>query len=104
MIPLLIDFASPGQGSAGRGHRRDLGLGRSADIRHRKGNRVTEARASGPFQVGDRVQLTDPKGRHYTLVLTPGDYYHTHRGAVAHDDLIGQDEGSLVTSAGGTAY
>jgi tRNA (adenine57-N1/adenine58-N1)-methyltransferase len=65
---------------------------------------VTEARASGPFQVGDRVQLTDPKGRHYTLVLTPGDYYHTHRGAVAHDDLIGQDEGSLVTSAGGTAY
>jgi tRNA (adenine57-N1/adenine58-N1)-methyltransferase len=65
---------------------------------------VAEVRASGPFQVGDRVQLTDPKGRHYTLVLTTGDYYHTHRGAVAHDDLIGRPEGSLVTSAGGTAY
>ena len=65
---------------------------------------MAEVRASGPFRVGDRVQLTDPKGRHYTLVLTPGGQYHTHRGAVAHDDVIGQDEGSLVTSAGGTAY
>ena len=63
-----------------------------------------EVRASGPFRVGDRVQLTDPKGRHYTLVLTPGAQYHTHRGAVAHDDVIGQPEGSLVTSVGGTAY
>ncbi|WP_460396716.1 tRNA (adenine-N1)-methyltransferase [Actinophytocola sediminis] len=63
-----------------------------------------EVRASGPFRVGDRVQLTDPKGRHYTLVLTEGAQYHTHRGAVAHDDVIGQPEGSLVTSVGGTAY
>ncbi len=65
---------------------------------------MTEVRASGPFGVGDRVQLTDPKGRHYTLVLTEGEQYHTHRGAVAHDDLIGRPEGSLVTSAGGTTY
>lgn len=67
-------------------------------------SRVGEVRASGPFRVGDRVQLTDPKGRHYTLVLTPGAQYHTHRGAVSHDDVIGQPEGSLVTSVGGTAY
>jgi tRNA (adenine57-N1/adenine58-N1)-methyltransferase catalytic subunit len=67
-------------------------------------SRVGEVRASGPFRVGDRVQLTDPKGRHYTLVLAPGAQYHTHRGAVAHDDVIGQPEGSLVTSVGGTAY
>jgi tRNA (adenine57-N1/adenine58-N1)-methyltransferase len=65
---------------------------------------VAEVRASGPFRVGDRVQLTDPKGRHYTLLLTPGEQYHTHRGAVAHDDVLGQPEGSLVTSVGGTAY
>jgi len=50
------------------------------------------------------VQLTDPKGRHYTLVLTPGGQYHTHRGAIAHDDVIGEPEGSLVSSVGGTAY
>ena len=29
-------------------------------------------RRTGPFAVGDRVQLTDAKGRHYTMILTPG--------------------------------
>jgi tRNA (adenine57-N1/adenine58-N1)-methyltransferase catalytic subunit len=58
----------------------------------------------GPFAAGDQVQLTDPKGRQHRLVLTPGRSFHTHRGALAHDDLIGKPEGSLVTSAGGTPY
>jgi tRNA (adenine57-N1/adenine58-N1)-methyltransferase catalytic subunit len=53
---------------------------------------------------GDQVQLTDPKGRQHRLVLTAGRTFHTHRGAVAHDDLIGHPEGSLVMSAGGTPY
>ncbi|OLR93419.1 tRNA (adenine-N1)-methyltransferase [Actinokineospora bangkokensis] len=61
-------------------------------------------KVSGPFEVGDRVQLTDPKGRHYTLVLAEGEKYHTHRGALAHDDLIGLPEGSVVHSAAGTGY
>ncbi|GAB3483349.1 tRNA (adenine-N1)-methyltransferase [Amycolatopsis cihanbeyliensis] len=60
--------------------------------------------AGGPFRAGDRVQLTDPKGRHHTLVLADGGQYHTHRGALAHDDLIGKPEGSVVTSVGGTSY
>jgi tRNA (adenine57-N1/adenine58-N1)-methyltransferase len=60
--------------------------------------------AAGPFRPGDRVQLTDPKGRHYTVVLAEGAQYHTHRGALAHNDLIGLPEGSVVTSAGGTSY
>ena len=59
---------------------------------------------SGPFRVGDRVQLTDSKGRHYTIVLVEGGEYHTHCGAVAHDELIGAPEGSVVRSANGTAY
>jgi tRNA (adenine57-N1/adenine58-N1)-methyltransferase len=50
------------------------------------------------------VQLTDPKGRRYTLVLEPGGQYHTHRGGIAHDDLIGRPEGSLLTSSAGTPY
>lgn len=58
----------------------------------------------GPFRPGDRVQLTDPKGRMHTFVLEPGREFHTHRGAVAHDDLIGRPDGSVVTSSGGTAY
>ena len=60
--------------------------------------------ASGPFRAGDRVQLTDPKGRHYTVVLEPGRSYHTHRGALEHDQLIGAPEGSVVVSAVGTPY
>ncbi len=63
---------------------------------------ITQPR--GPFAVGDQVQLTDPKGRQHRLVLSPGKSFHTHRGALLHDDLIGQPEGSVVTSAGGTAY
>ncbi len=56
------------------------------------------------FEAGDRVQLTDPKGRKYTVVLEVGASYHTHRGALAHDALIGLPEGSVVTSAAGTPY
>ena len=58
----------------------------------------------GPFRDGDRVQLTDPKGRHYTVTLQAGAEYHTHRGGLRHDDLIGQPEGSLVHSPVGTPY
>jgi tRNA (adenine57-N1/adenine58-N1)-methyltransferase catalytic subunit len=58
----------------------------------------------GPFAAGDQVQLTDPKGRRHRLVLSAGTSFHTHRGALAHDDLIGKHEGSVVVSAGGTPY
>lgn len=57
-----------------------------------------------PLVPGDRVQLTDSKGRHYTVLLEAGATYHTHKGALAHDDLIGRPEGSVVTSANGTPY
>jgi len=62
------------------------------------------ANIRGPFAVGDQVQLTDPKGRQHRLVLTAGKLFHTHRGSLAHDELIGKPEGSVITSAGGTAY
>jgi tRNA (adenine57-N1/adenine58-N1)-methyltransferase len=58
----------------------------------------------GPFTSGDRVQLTDPKGRMHTIVLEAGKEFHTHRGAVVHNDLIGRPEGVVVTSTAGTAY
>jgi len=61
-------------------------------------------RRTGPFAVGDRVQLTDPKGRHYTMILATGAEFHTHRGIVAHDDVIGQPEGSVIKSSGGDAF
>jgi tRNA (adenine57-N1/adenine58-N1)-methyltransferase len=60
--------------------------------------------ARGPFVPGDRVQLTDPKARRYTVVLRAGGQYHTHRGALEHDDLIGRPEGVVVHSTAGTPY
>ncbi|TLF76525.1 tRNA (adenine-N1)-methyltransferase [Nocardia cyriacigeorgica] len=62
------------------------------------------ARRTGPFTIGDRVQLTDAKGRLYTVLLEPGKEFHTHRGGIKHDDLIGADEGSVVNSTNGTPY
>ncbi|QVI25954.1 tRNA (adenine-N1)-methyltransferase [Mycolicibacterium neoaurum] len=59
---------------------------------------------TGPFVVGDRVQLTDAKGRHYTMVLSPGAEFHTHRGAIPHDQVIGLPEGSVVKSTNGDPF
>jgi tRNA (adenine57-N1/adenine58-N1)-methyltransferase len=49
------------------------------------------------------VQLTDTKGRHHTITLEEGKRFHTHRGSFAHDDLIGEPEGSVLSIAG-TSY
>jgi tRNA (adenine57-N1/adenine58-N1)-methyltransferase catalytic subunit len=65
---------------------------------------VPAAPVPGAFAAGDRVQLTDPKGRLHTVVLEPDKAFHTHRGAIAHDDLIGAPEGSVVQSTSGTGY
>jgi tRNA (adenine57-N1/adenine58-N1)-methyltransferase len=54
--------------------------------------------------VGDRVQLTDAKGRHYTMILTPGAEFHTHRGYVPHDVVIGRPEGSVVKATNGDQF
>jgi tRNA (adenine57-N1/adenine58-N1)-methyltransferase len=62
------------------------------------------SRRQGAFQSGDQVQLTDPKGRHHTITLDPGKEFHTHQGSFGHDALIGQSEGTVVTSTGGIAY
>ena len=59
---------------------------------------------SGPFQPGDRVQLTDAKRRHFTIVLQPGEQFFTHKGSIAHDDVIGQHEGTVVFSSQGGEY
>ncbi|OBI69865.1 tRNA (adenine(58)-N(1))-methyltransferase TrmI [Mycobacterium sp. E796] len=60
--------------------------------------------ATGPFTVGERVQLTDAKGRHYTMSLTPGAEFHTHRGSIPHDAVIGLEQGSVVKSSNGADY
>ena len=58
----------------------------------------------GPLRAGERVTLTDPKGRRHSLLLTDGKQFHTAKGAVEHDHLIGGPEGVVVKSTLGVAY
>ncbi|MEF2979265.1 tRNA (adenine-N1)-methyltransferase [Subtercola sp. YIM 133946] len=59
---------------------------------------------SGPFRAGDRVQLTGPKGKLNSISLEPGAAFHTHHGFIAHDDLIGQPDGTVVANSVGVEY
>jgi tRNA (adenine57-N1/adenine58-N1)-methyltransferase catalytic subunit len=58
----------------------------------------------GPLAAGEPVRLTDPKGRSHLITLRPGASFHTHRGALSHDDVIGGPDGNVVKSSGGTPY
>jgi tRNA (adenine57-N1/adenine58-N1)-methyltransferase catalytic subunit len=62
------------------------------------------AHRRGPFAPGDRVQLTDPKGRMHTITLAIGKEFHTHKGSIEHDELIGSPEGSVITTTGNVTY
>ena len=59
---------------------------------------------SGNFKNGDRVQLTDEKGKMYSFFLQTGNQWHSHRGWINHDDIIGKPEGVVLLSNSGTAY
>lgn len=61
-------------------------------------------RLSGPFRVGDRVQLTGPKGRLSTITLREGGELHTHHGVLRHEALVGQPDGSVVVNSSGHEY
>ena len=61
-------------------------------------------RNRGFFVAGDRVQLTDSKGKIYSITITPGKEWHTHKGWILHDDLIGLPEGSVVSTSAGLKF
>lgn len=56
------------------------------------------------LQDGDRVQLTDEKGKLYSFYLKAGAQWHSHKGWVNHNSIIGLTEGSVVLSSNGTKY
>jgi tRNA (adenine57-N1/adenine58-N1)-methyltransferase len=56
------------------------------------------------FRIGDRVQLTGPKGRLHTVTLTPEGGLHTHRGVLWHESIVGQPEGSVLAASNGDQY
>jgi tRNA (adenine57-N1/adenine58-N1)-methyltransferase len=49
-----------------------------------------------PLEAGERVLLQDVKGRRYLITLERGATFHTHKGRLAHDQLIGADEGMVA--------
>ena len=58
----------------------------------------------GPFRAGERVQLTDPKGRQYTISLTTKGYFQSTRGSFHHSELIGAEEGTVINAGEGRRF
>jgi tRNA (adenine57-N1/adenine58-N1)-methyltransferase len=50
---------------------------------------------------GERIHLVDKKGRHYALTLKAGAIFQHSGETIAHDDLIGKPDGSLVALSRG---
>jgi len=55
-----------------------------------------------PFEAGDACLLYDAKGRRYLIDLIPGRDFHSHRGALPHDTIIGAIEGAALETTSGT--
>jgi tRNA (adenine57-N1/adenine58-N1)-methyltransferase len=58
----------------------------------------------GALRVGERVLLVDAKDRRYLVRLRTGATFHTHSGIVAHDAMIGADEGAVVEGSNGRQF
>lgn len=54
-----------------------------------------------PLSPGDTVVLTDRKQRRYLIRLEAGGRFSYHGGTVAHDELLGQPEGTRVRASKG---
>ncbi len=50
------------------------------------------------------MQLTDSKGKLYSFTITLGKEWHTHKGWITHDDLIGMPEGSVISTTAGLKF
>lgn len=61
-------------------------------------------RRTSTFQPGDRVQLTDAKGKMHTITLQENNEWHTHNGWIEHNGVIGLPEGSVIETSGGLKF
>ncbi|CUQ66283.1 tRNA (adenine-N1)-methyltransferase [Candidatus Nitrospira inopinata] len=53
------------------------------------------------FSDGERIHLVDHKGRQYALTLKAGHTYHFSGQTIAHDEIIGKQDGTVVVLSGG---
>lgn len=63
-----------------------------------------QAGRRGPLREGDRVQITDPKGRMHTVILVKGGQFQSSRGILRHDDVIGAPDGQVVDAGDGRTF
>src|ERR1019366_3191553 len=56
------------------------------------------------FQYGDRVQLTDAKGKMHTITIKEGGEWHTHTGWLIHDQIVGMPQGSVIETTAGLKF
>jgi tRNA (adenine57-N1/adenine58-N1)-methyltransferase len=56
------------------------------------------------FAYGDRVQLTDAKGKVHTITLKADGEWHTHKGWIVHNNVVGLPEGSVVETTAGLKF
>jgi tRNA (adenine57-N1/adenine58-N1)-methyltransferase len=57
-----------------------------------------------PFQDGEQVLLIDQRGKRHLLFLRKSETFHSDRGWIPHDSVIGQPEGSWIRSSMGLRY
>lgn len=57
-----------------------------------------------PLAAGELIMLVDRKKRRYLTTLVDGGEFHSHAGALPHDDIIGHSEGETFRSGRGAAY
>ncbi len=53
---------------------------------------------------GDLAMLVSPTNKNFIIRILPGGEYHTHRGVVRHDDILGRPWGSKVFTHTGVFY
>lgn len=58
----------------------------------------------GPLIAGERVSLTDPKGKRHSVKLKDGGQFHSTNGLIDHDRLIGGPEGVVIPTTLGVPY
>ena len=56
------------------------------------------------FAVGEKVLILDSKKRRYLATLSDGGQFHSHSGVLEHNDIVGNQEGTVLKSTKGAYY
>jgi tRNA (adenine57-N1/adenine58-N1)-methyltransferase len=57
-----------------------------------------------PLQDGEQILLIDTRGKRHLIFLRKSETFHSDRGWISHDAVIGQPEGTWVRSSMGLRY